>query len=77
LSGSFKGQSPQNFDPPAFRSARSDEIVVPVQMPETLEARASPSTRWPYGSAQPHTIRPSQSITSVLHGQEQPNLVER
>ena len=69
FSGSFSGQSPQNVDPPAFRSARRADTVGPVQTPLTDVVRASPRTRWPYGSAQPHTIRPSQSITSVLHGQ--------
>ena len=45
------------------------EIVGPVQTSCTDDVRASPSTRWPYGSAQPQTMRPSQSMTSVLHGQ--------
>ena len=67
-SGSFSGQSPQKREPPRFRSSRSDAIVGPVQTPCTVDARMSPSTRLPYGSAQPQTIRPSQSMTSVLHG---------
>ena len=41
LSGSLSGQSPQNFEPPAFRSARSDDSVSPVQMAETLDARVA------------------------------------
>ena len=44
-SGSFNGQSPQNFDPPAFRSDRSVEMVGPVQTSAKLVVRASPSTR--------------------------------
>src|SRR4051812_13122194 len=64
LSGSFRGQSPQNFDPPAFRSARSVDMVVSFQISEMLATRASPSTRLPYGSAHPHTMRPSHNITS-------------
>src|SRR5258707_461572 len=70
LSGSFSGQSPQNVEPPAFRSARSFEITGPVHTSFTDVTRASPSTRLPYGSAQPQTIRPSQSMTSVDHGHE-------
>ena len=70
-SGSFSGQSPQNFDPPPLRSCRSDVAVSPFQIAATVAVRASPSTRLPYGSAQPQTMRPSQSMTSVLHGQEQ------
>jgi hypothetical protein len=70
LSGSFSGQSPQNFEPPAFKSARSPDTNGPLQMSCTVWWRASPNTRFPYGSAQPQTIRPSQSMTSVLDGQE-------
>ena len=69
FSGSFSGQSPQNFEPPAFRSARRAVTVGPVQTSCTGAARASPRTRWPYGSAQPQTSRPSHSMTSVVHGQ--------
>ena len=47
LSGSFSGQSPQNFEPPAFRSDLSVEMVGPVQTPCSDVVRASPSTRWP------------------------------
>src|SRR5678815_2266648 len=68
FSGSLSGQSPQNFEPPAFRSARSVEIVVSFQICEMLATRASPRTRLPYGSAHPHTMRPSHNMTSVLHG---------
>src|SRR6185503_2334782 len=68
LSGSLSGQSPQNFEPPALRSCRSCEITAPFQTSCTDPARTSPSTRWPYGSAHPHTIRPSHSMTSVDHG---------
>src|SRR5687767_11337278 len=64
-SGSLSGQSPQNVDPPAFKSVRSVLIRVSVQISEMLAVLASPSTRLPYGSAQPHTTRPSQSMTSV------------
>jgi len=71
LSGSFSGQSPQNFDPPPFRSCRRPAARAPVQIADTRSARTSPSTRLAYGSAHPHTIRPSQSSTIVLHGQEQ------
>jgi hypothetical protein len=39
--------------------------------------RASPSTRLPYGSAQPHTMRPSHNITSVDHGHVHWNRVAR
>src|SRR5438477_3333355 len=77
LSGSFSGQSPQNFDPPAFRSRRSCDAIGPAQISWIDEDRASPSTRLPYGSAQPHTIRPSHSITSVDHGHEHWNRVAR
>src|SRR5205809_4748743 len=77
LSGSFSGQSPQNLEPPALSSSRSLTIVGPVQTSWTEAVRASPSTRWPYGSAQPHTIRPSQSITRMSQGQEQRNRVAR
>ena len=45
--GSFSGQSPQNVDPPAFRSPRSAVMVGPVQTSWTDAARASPSTRRP------------------------------
>ena len=76
-SGSFKGQSPQNVDPPAFRSRRSADAVWPVQIADTPSAFASPSTRFPYGSAQPQTMRPSQSITIVLQGQLHVNRVAR
>src|SRR4051812_44438142 len=77
LSGSFSAQSPQNFDPPAFRSPRSAVIVGPVQVSRTDPLRASPRTRRPYGSAHPHTNRPSQSITRMSHGHVQRNRVER
>jgi hypothetical protein len=69
LSGSFRGQSPQNFEPPAFRSARSVETIGPIHTSWIEDARASPRTRLPYGSAHPQTSRPSQSMTSVVHGQ--------
>jgi hypothetical protein len=69
-SGSFNGQSPQNFDPPLFNSSRNVRTICPVQVSCTGATRASPSTRWPYGSAHPQTSRPSHSITSVLHGHE-------
>src|SRR5512132_3686698 len=77
LSGNFSGQSPQNFDPPALISPRSVVIVSPVQIALTDDTRASPRTRFPYGSAHPHTIRPSQSITRMSHGQEQVKRVAR
>ncbi len=47
LRGSLSGQSPQNFDPPAFRSSRSDRTTGPVHTSCTDAARTSPSTRWP------------------------------
>src|SRR5207247_10293564 len=68
FSGSLSGQSPQNADPPAFNSARSREITGPAQTSWTAALRASPSTRLPYGSAQPQTMRPSQSMTRVVQG---------
>src|SRR4051812_32695874 len=77
FSGSFSGQSPQNVDPPAARSRRSEDAVSPVQMAPTDAVRMSPSTRLPYGSAQPQTIRPSHRSTIVLHGQLQVNRVAR
>ena len=77
FSGSFSGQSPQNVDPPPLRSWRRRLAVSPVQMPATVAVRASPRTRLPYGSAQPQTMRPSQSITIVLHGQEHVKRVAR
>ena len=77
FSGSFKGQSPQNFDPPATMSRRSEEATSPVHTPVTLVVRASPRMRRPYGSAQPHVSRPSQSSTIVVHGHEQVKRVER
>ena len=76
-SGSFKGQSPQNVDPPALRSLRSPLAAGPVQIAVSGVVRKSPSTRLPYGSAQPHTIRPSQSITAIDQGQLQVNRVAR
>src|SRR5580693_3498530 len=68
--GTFSGQSPQNFDPPPFKSPRRLVTSAPAHTSRTDEARASPSTRFPYGSAQPHTSRPSHSMTSVVHGHE-------
>src|SRR5260370_672875 len=68
FSGSFNGQSPQNFDPPPFSSSRRDDTTGPLQTSRIEAARASPRTRLPYGSAQPQTRRPSQSMTSVVHG---------
>ena len=47
LRGSLSGQSPQNDEPPAFRSARSVVIRVSFQISEILAVRASPSTRLP------------------------------
>jgi hypothetical protein len=76
-SGSFNGQSPQNFEPPLFKSRRRPAARSPVHIAATPSIFASPSTRLPYGSAHPQTIRPSQSITIVLHGQEQVNRVAR
>ena len=59
-------------------SWRRPEAVAPVQIAATdASVRESPSTRLPYGSAQPQTSRPSQSITIVLHGQLQVNRVAR
>src|SRR5687767_13649037 len=77
FNGSLSGQSPQNFEPPAFRSRRSAAAVSPVQTALTVEILASPSTRRPYGSAQPQTSRPSQSSTMVLQGQLYVNRVAR
>src|SRR5262245_11721540 len=77
FSGSLSGQSPQNFDPPLFKSSRSFAMTDPVHTPLTDDVRASPRTRCPYGSAQPQTIRPSHSMTSVDHGQLHWNLVAR
>ncbi len=77
FSGSFSGQSPQNFDPPDTMSLRSDEATSPVQTPLTLVVRVSPRMRRPYGSAQPQVSRPSQSSTMVVHGHEQVNRVAR
>src|SRR5438552_1516002 len=76
-SGTFNGQSPQNFDPPPLSSSRSLTIVGPPQISPIDTLRASPSTRWAYGSAQPQTTRPSQSMTSISHGQEQRKRVAR
>src|SRR5436190_17723172 len=70
FSGSLSGQSPQKVDPPAFRSARSCAMTPPLHTSWIDPPRTSPSTRWPYGSAQPHTIRPSHNITRVDHGHE-------
>src|SRR3954452_3718430 len=77
FSGSLSGQSPQNFDPPPTMSRRSAAAVAPVQIPDTDAVRVSPSTRLPYGSAKPQTMRPSQSSTIVLHGQLHVNRVAR
>src|SRR6476661_322366 len=52
-------------------------IVAPVHVSRTEPLRASPSTRRPYGSAHPHTKRPSQSITRMSHGQVHRNRVAR
>ena len=38
FSGSFSGQSPQNFEPPAFRSSRSCEIVLDGDLLAVMEA---------------------------------------
>ncbi len=46
-SGSLSGQSPQNDEPPAFRSARSVSMRVSFQISEMLAVLASPSTRLP------------------------------
>src|SRR5687767_11660833 len=70
LSGSLSGQSPQNDEPPAFSSVRSDVNCGLFQISEMLAVLASPSTRFPYGSEHPQTMRPSQSMISVLHGHE-------
>jgi hypothetical protein len=47
FNGSFSAQSPQNLEPPAFRSDLSVAMVGPVQTPCSDVVRASPSTRWP------------------------------
>src|SRR4051812_35821748 len=52
-------------------------MTSPFQISVMPATRASPSTRRPYGSAQPHTIRPSQSITRMSHGQVQRKRVAR
>src|SRR5687768_1449273 len=70
FNGSFSGQSPQKDEPPAFSSARRVLRRVSFQISEILAVLASPRTRFPYGSEQPQTIRPSQSIIRVLHGHE-------
>src|SRR4030095_17234798 len=49
LSGSFNGQSPQNFETPPFKSARSADTVGLVHTSWIEDARASPSTRFAYG----------------------------
>src|SRR5258707_413552 len=49
----------------------------PVHTSPTADVRASPSTRWPYGSAHPQTKRPSQSITRMSHGHVHWNRVDR
>ena len=54
----------------ATTQATNAVIVGPAQMSPTDADRMSPRTRWPYGSAQPQTIRPSHSMTSVVHGHE-------
>src|SRR5204863_7237334 len=77
LRGVFSEQSPQNFEPPAFRSSLSRVIVAPLHTSCTEEVRTSPSTRCAYGSAHPQTIRPSQSMTSVFHGQPHRKRVAR
>src|SRR5207247_3920694 len=71
FSGVFNEQSPQNFDPPAFRSSRRRVTVPPLHTSRTEEVRTSPSTRCAYGSARPQTTRPSHSMTSVFHGRLQ------
>ena len=48
-SGSLSGQSPQNSEPPALRSARSVLMRVSFQISAMLAVFASPSTRLPYG----------------------------
>src|SRR5262245_56508799 len=75
--GSLSAQSPQNFEPPRFSSSRSWAIVWPVQTSLREEVRVSPRTRRPYGSAHPHTTRPSQRSTRVSQGQEQVKRVAR
>ena len=52
-------------------------MVGPVQMSWRDAVRVSPSTRVPYGSAQPQTMRPSHSMTRMLQGQEQVKRVAR
>ena len=77
FSGSFNGQSPQNFDPPSFNSRRRSVMTCPAQTCFRVDVRASPSTRWPYGSAHPQTRRPSQSMTRMSQGQEHLKRVAR
>jgi hypothetical protein len=45
FSGSFSGQSPQNFDPPLTMSWRSFAAVSPVQIWETVCVFVSPRGR--------------------------------
>src|SRR6476659_7585857 len=47
FSGSFSGQSPQNFDPPLTMSWRSFAAVSPVQICETVCVFVSPRGRLP------------------------------
>ena len=58
-------------------SFRRFDAVSPVQTADTDAVRVSPSTRLPYGSAQPQTRRPSQRSTIVLQGQLQVKRVAR
>ena len=57
--------------------AQRRRAVSPFQIDNDGRHAASPRTRFPYGSAQPQTMRPSQSITIVLHGQEHVKRVAR
>jgi hypothetical protein len=75
--GSFRGQSPQNFEPPPFKSPRSEVATGPVHTSCSELPRASPRTLRPYGSAHPHTRRPSHSMTNVVQGHEHVKRVAR
>ena len=56
---------------------RTGHIVPNHRLSATDDVRTSPSTRFAYGSAQPQTTRPSQSMTAMVCGHEQVKRVAR
>jgi len=64
FSGSLSGQSPQNVEPPAFRSWRRRDTAGPVQTPPTLPVMPVRELRTGRKSALTATV-PSVEVTVV------------